>query len=129
MKREKRAALNVCSNCWICEGWTCVRFTIHKSKVDHALSKNFGLLNPNTSHYQEDPAPLVNIHLNFDHYTPHIMVESKEIYMTYLMVPPGSLNYFYTVRDANISSMDPRNKLKTMVDNNNPAFFTDMMTL
>lgn len=80
-----------------------------------------------------DEPPIVSIHLNFDHYSPHIMGEGTEIgvpvYLTYLMVPPGNLNYFYSVRDAQTPGTDIRRGVKTMTDHSNPNFFTDAMTL
>ena len=108
VKRGTRVALNVCSNCWICEGWSSIKFCIEKHKVKHAVNKNKLPKIANNGgeaiEDQEKPSAIkVSIHLNFDGYKPHRLVEGSEdgvkFYFAYLMVPPGSLNYFYSVGD------------------------------
>ena len=45
----------ILSNCWICEGWTQIRFTYRKSE-------------------DEDPSANVFLHLEFENYTPEVML-------------------------------------------------------
>ena len=70
-------SLHACSNCWICEGWTEVRF-----EWDPILS-------PVQPH---DPKTIpVYLHLSTDGYAPELILpeEGSTIYATVRMVPPG----------------------------------------
>lgn len=76
----------------------------------------------------------VFLHCSFDNYKPHLLQEEKEdgkiYFSSNLMIPPGSLNYFYAISDANDVNKDTKKRnIKTLTDTNNPTFYTDMMTV
>lgn len=79
--------LNVSSHCWICEGWSKLEFNIGKDKVIKAVQGKV-------------KRPQVNLHLNFDSYKPLKMVDCGDSYKTFRMIPPGRLEYFYTIGDV-----------------------------
>ena len=77
--------LKAYSNCWICEGWTQMKFTFIS-----------GVTIPREVAEDEN----VFIHLSFEDYIPDYMIpEGKGTYCSIRMVPPGSLHYFYTIGD------------------------------
>ena len=68
--------LNVASNCWICEGWSPIEFTISLEDVEKAMGKK--MINRKLSGSvinSDDEFPFVNLHLNFDGYKAHLMNE------------------------------------------------------
>jgi hypothetical protein len=69
-----------------------MNFIISKSKVDEALE----LIS-----WNKEEKPKMSIHFNFNGYKPMFLEEASDegvpSYMISLMVPPGSLNYFYSV--------------------------------
>lgn len=70
----------ILSNCWICEGWTQMKFTYKKTALD-------------------DPDDNVFLHLEFESFKAEVMIYDSmaEEYVSVRMVPPGALKYFYTV--------------------------------
>lgn len=116
--------LGVSNHCWICEGWSCVKFTISKTRVEQAAIKGKPKGTP--------PGDLfVSIHFNFDLYKIHRIYESteggKQVYNHFMMVPPGPLNYFYALTDA--ENFKKENLLRPFVDSAKPSFFPDAMTI
>jgi hypothetical protein len=77
--------LNVSSHCWICEGWSRIEFNIEKSKVTKTLEGGV-------------KRPQVFVHLKFDGYKPLKMHDLGDKFQTFRMVPPGTLEYFYTIK-------------------------------
>lgn len=79
------AGLKAFSNCWFCEGWTQMKFIF----VSGVTVPRDVLPNEN-----------VFIHLSFENYIPDYMLpEGTGTYYSLRMVPPGPLNYFYTIND------------------------------
>lgn len=77
--------LQAYSNCWICEGWTQMKF-IFVSGV--------------TAPREVQPNENVFLHLSFEQYIPDYMLPEKAgTYYSLRMVPPGPLNYFFTIGD------------------------------
>jgi len=78
--------LKAYSNCWICEGWTQMKFIFVS-----------GVTIPREIKQDEN----VFIHLSFEGYTPDYMLPEKKagVYYSVRMVPPGPLNFFYTIND------------------------------
>jgi hypothetical protein len=68
--------MKVKDNCWICEGWSELKFDLR--------CKTLGAD--------------INIHFDFDDYRPErLMPANAGFYNTYRMVPPGIHRYLYTV--------------------------------
>ncbi len=77
--------LKAYSNCWICEGWTQMKF-IFVSGV--TVPRKVG----------EDEN--VFIRFSFEDYAPDYMApEGAGTYSSTRMVPPGPLRYFFTIGD------------------------------
>lgn len=77
------ADLNVASKCWICEGWSSFDFKLSSQKVK-AEAKTTGKVK-------------VFLHMSFDGFKGHQMEQVDEDYVCSQMVPPGTLEYYYTV--------------------------------
>jgi len=78
--------LSVHSNCWVCEGWSEVRFLYTPGKSDNI---------PN-----HDVFIPINLHLEFEHYTPDLMLaceDNEKVYECYRMLPPGKHKYYYSI--------------------------------
>lgn len=77
--------LHAYSNCWICEGWSQMKFVFVS-----------GATAPRTVQPNEN----VFLHLSFEHYIADYMPPEKEgTYYSLRMVPPGPLRYFYTINE------------------------------
>jgi len=81
-KNTEHAQVLACQNCWICEGWSELYFSIWKVvSLQHIA----------------DP---VFIHFEFDNWEPGIMTlksGTKDVWECYWWVPPGKHKYFYSV--------------------------------
>lgn len=78
--------LKTSSNCWICEGWTQVKF-----RFDPYSSNN----PPDKELTEQDK---VFIHLSFDNYEPDVMfADNYDVYHVTRMVPPIDFNYYFTI--------------------------------
>lgn len=84
-------ALNVCSKCWICEGWTQVQFKFNPYET---------LLTDGRKAYEElDENTQVFIHLSSDEFEADLMErneQSGEFTIT-RMVPPGRIEYYFSI--------------------------------
>ena len=80
--------MKACSNCWICEGWTEVKFIWQPG------------VSSQTEHDKETP---IYLHLSSANYKPELLLPNdKGEYSETLMVPPGGLRYFYSIGEAKI---------------------------
>ena len=73
------------SNCWICEGWTEVRFE-YRPGVD----------DDEPDHDRFVP---INLHLECDGFTPDLMLQDPVdpyVYVSTRMVPPGIQRYYFS---------------------------------
>ncbi len=77
------------NNCWVCEGWTLVKFTFipQESSLDYLETGEPVYLNLEFEKFQPDP-------LHYD--------SEKEYYSLTRMVPPGPLHYYYTIRGRRV---------------------------
>jgi hypothetical protein len=88
LRDKRRRNLNSNSNCWICEGWSQVRFEY--TPGDEIPDEDKGENKP------------TSIHLSFLNYKPETMLPDPNepgIYFLSAMVPPGNLNYFFSIGD------------------------------
>jgi len=81
--------LKATSNCWICEGWTSIKF---QHKPADLLDKNS--LMPFTI-----KVAAVYLNLSIDNYKGDLMNSSSDntVYSIRRMVPPIKVRYYYTV--------------------------------
>eukprot|EP00347_Sterkiella_histriomuscorum_P007903 403347122 len=80
---ETKQKLQCTSNCWVCEGWTQIMFQFNP----------FTTLHKNLDEYTP-----VYIHLSCDDYRPDLMERNDDgVYRLLRMVPPGSINYYFTI--------------------------------
>ena len=78
LKNQELLKLKANSNCWICEGWTEVRFEYKP-----------GVSDDNPNHDKFDP---IYLHLECDEYEKDLMLPDPEDESTFIsirMVPPG----------------------------------------
>ena len=68
------------SNCWICECWNEVEFTLEINNKD--IKHKF---------------IVVKLHLDFENYSPCDMIYKKKSFKLVRMCPPGKVKYFFTV--------------------------------
>jgi len=92
--------LNVSTNCWICEGWTNIKFRIPKNRVKECLSEASENEQYKASVLRPGGKFQLTLYCSYDNYKPHHMnptrdAKGNEGYSIALMIPPGSLNYFY----------------------------------
>ena len=98
-------SLKAYSNCWICEGWTQMKFIFIS-----------GVTIPRKIKDDEN----IFLHLSFDNYESDYMEqEGSDTYFSLRMVPPGPLNYFYTIEDtiyqgSNRKTIDMEKPIKTV---------------
>ena len=84
MKSKRLIALEATSHCWICEGWTEVRFEFRAG-----TSENIGI----------DSKTNMFLHLDIDDFEADLMVKDLEnsgLYTLNRMVPPGTHNYYFS---------------------------------
>lgn len=76
-KNEQTRRVKILQNCWICEGWSEVKF-----EWDGRV-----------------PSEPVFLHLECDNWKPELMIKDEvfDTYIIHRMVPPGITRYFYTV--------------------------------
>lgn len=89
-KTSRLYSLHAFSNCWICEGWSEVRFEWRISQKNQELKKN-----------------KVKIHLSCDNYAPDKMrrdPNDKTLFSIMRMVPPGDLKFYFTVNNIKMLS-------------------------
>jgi len=85
--RQTKIDLNVSSHCWICEGWTQVKFEFDPS--DSTLA-----------HLNPGPDDQINIHLSIDDYKPDTLdYQDFNKYSLYRMVPPKEVKYFFSINN------------------------------
>lgn len=83
IQSKQKIDLKATSNCWVCEGWTQIKFTFNPFAYEELINQKF---------------KFICLHLDFDGYKPDLM--TKNIYGTYTvirMVPPTKIKFFYTV--------------------------------
>ncbi len=80
LQNHKRAKLNSVQNCWVCEGWSEMKF-----------EWRIGM----SGDGEEEP---VYIHFDFDEYMPWLLHKEEDgsVYYIWKMVPPGRSFYFYS---------------------------------
>ena len=77
------------SNCWLCEGWTQIKFRFEPGVSDD---------NP-----EHDPFKPIKLHLQIDQYQGDLMlpdqgeVDGEPGYSCYRMLPPGTHKYFFSI--------------------------------
>ncbi|CAI2371034.1 unnamed protein product [Moneuplotes crassus] len=90
-KKDRKYSLHAYSNCWICEGWTEVRFEWR--------------LNPDQS--DKNKRNRIKIHLSCDNYEPDKLRKDPNdntLYSLCRMVPPGEIKFYFTVNDVKMVS-------------------------
>ena len=84
---KNRIELQANSNCWICEGWTQVKFRFEPGVSDDT--------------FNHDPFKAIKLHLEIDQYVGDLMLPDDPAdpkgYICYRMLPPGTHKYFYSV--------------------------------
>lgn len=86
MKNTKLLELKVNSNCWICEGWTEVKFSYKPGVSDDQP--------------EHDRFVPIYLHLQCDKFEKDLMQpdpEDPSTYISYRMVPPGVQNYYFSI--------------------------------
>jgi hypothetical protein len=84
IKSKLSCKLQINSNCWICEGWSQVKFTFSTEGLESA------------SKYDA-----VKLHLEIDEWKGEQMHRIGEhAYYFYRMLPPGNHRYYYSVSDS-----------------------------
>lgn len=94
-KDPERLQLQVNSNCWICEGWTQVKFRFEPGVSDGTKD--------------HDPFKAIKLHLEFEQYVGDLMLPDEQdpkAYVTYRMLPPGTHKYFYSVANKMTVALD-----------------------
>lgn len=97
--------LNACSNWWICEGWTEVKFEWTP-----------GISSP-TPHNPDEP---IYLHLSCDDYKEDLMLPDPEksgTYSSLRMVPPGDLTFYFSFGSENVVAEDQPKKVTTVAEN------------
>ena len=96
--------MSILSNCWICEGWTQMRFAYKKNALD-------------------DPDDNVFLHLDFEKFRDEVMFYDSvaEEYFSVRMVPPGPLKFFFSLSgkvscSSNITSVKLKKNIKSITD-------------
>ena len=91
--------LRATSNCWICEGWSEVKFMFDLTTADVKLTPEDGELKG------------VNIHLDFDDYQPNVMKHSSKnenLFYIVRMVPPRrKVRYYFSIATEKIVPKTP----------------------
>lgn len=103
VKSRDHIELNANSHCWICEGWTKVRF-------------NFS---PKKSYKGHLPIKNVFLHLDFDNYKPHWMdLGGNGDYFIDRMVPPIFIKYHFSINNEDFaySNEDERRDLNKNIE-------------
>lgn len=86
IKDPNRIQLQSCSNCWVCEGWTNVKFIFEPGVSDDTVDF--------------DPYTGIKLHLEIDRYVGDLMLPESDgdnIYVVNRMLPPGTHKYFFSV--------------------------------
>ena len=68
------------NNCWICDRWKEIEFTLELQNKDIKPKYN-----------------IIKIHLDFDGYEPYDMIYKKQKFRIVRMCPPGKIKYFFSV--------------------------------
>lgn len=93
---EKKIKKHSQINCWLCEGWIEIKFD-----------------------FKGEAAEPVCIHLECDDYQPDLMVKEKDYYTITRVVPPGKVNFFFSVNLNFVKSQDFRiKKLPAPIEKN-----------
>jgi hypothetical protein len=115
---KHKKALDVSSNCWICEGWSQIQFKIPRSKMEELL-KNDDYRDKFKEKYGVSCKVRVTLHMSFDNFKPHKMefggASYKDCYIICRMVAPGPLQYFYVVQYSN-DLPGEKNEPKPLID-------------
>ena len=94
--------LRATSNCWICEGWSEVKFLFNITTCNIPLTEEDGVLKG------------VNIHLDFDDYRPDVMIRSstnQNIFSIVKMVPPRvKIRYYFSLALEKAIQLNPNNQ-------------------
>ena len=99
---KQKHKLEAFSNCWICEGWTQIRFEFIPGV---------------TSRHKVGKYDNVYVHLSFEDYQPDLLEEDFQAEepgtrFSLRMVPPGSLNFFYSLNEDGFTDAMQPTKLK-----------------
>jgi len=89
---SKAISLEASSNCWICEGWTEVKFEFNPDLVFEE------------KHDQYVP---IYLHISSDKFEQDLLLpdpENPEIYTSTRMVPPGDISFYFTKESINYTS-------------------------
>lgn len=93
--------MKVYNNCWICEGWTEMKFTFHYKSFNY---------------YDFKEGDLVYIHFNFDNFEHEEMIpDDNGIFTIIRMVPPCDLKYFYSI-NKEVILYDPKKEVVEIKD-------------
>ena len=87
-------SLQASSNCWICEGWTEVKF----------------VFNPELAFPEKhDPYVPIYLHLSSDEFEQDLLLPDPDkpgMYSSTRMVPPGDVSYYFTKENVNYTAQE-----------------------
>eukprot|EP00347_Sterkiella_histriomuscorum_P000204 403376781 len=87
--KKRTQELELSQNCWLCDGWSQIMFQFNPMTSLHKLLDEF--------------TPIY-IHLSCDQYKPDLMERNEDgIYRLLRMIPPGSINYYFTIGNESIT--------------------------
>jgi NLR family CARD domain-containing protein 3 len=98
-KNQNMMKMKAFSNCWICEGWSQMKFVYTPGVTSSRPITEYDNL---------------YVHLGFENYEPDLLLpESDGTFYSLRMVPPGPLRYFFSVNEeAIIAENKPQLTLK-----------------
>ena len=97
---SKAISLHAASNCWICEGWTEVKFEIIPDKI---FSEKHDSYTP------------IYLHISSDKFEEDLLLPEEGrpgVYSSTRMIPPGNISYYFT--KENLSCVDPNQPKDTI---------------
>ncbi|CDW74199.1 UNKNOWN [Stylonychia lemnae] len=100
VKMELRAQ----SNCWICEGWTQVKFEFRLNEYEETKS------------YYSRHIELAFLQLSFENYQLDQMKydPQQRVYFKFRMIPPGKLNFNFAVKLVDQNQTDPQSNQNSL---------------
>ena len=105
IKSKQKIKLKACSNCWICEGWTEVKFEF----------------TPGISSSEPyDPEQPIYLHASTDDYAEDLMLPDPDksgTYSSLRMVPPGDLSFYFSYGTKALVADDQPKKAVSAVEN------------
>jgi hypothetical protein len=105
VKSKEKIKLSACSNCWICEGWTEVKF-----EFTPGISSNV----------PHDPDKPLYLQISSDDYEKDLMLPDPEksgTYSSLRMVPPGETSFYFSFGEKTIVADDHPNRVTTDTEN------------